>query len=111
MPRMRFSLLLAAVWFAGCPKSEFVEPPDSPVDVTLFPVVAGGSRLFADVNGARLEFDPTVKDAIVALGQCVDAMTAHHPRVSLVVKADIRPGHTGQLAAKVARVEDLLADG
>ncbi|HEU5242725.1 MAG TPA: thiamine-binding protein, partial [Ornithinibacter sp.] len=33
-----------------------------------------------------------------------------HPRVSLVVKADIRPGHTGQLAAKVARVEDLLAD-
>lgn len=75
MPRMRVSLLLAAAWFAGCPKSEFVEPPDSPVDVTVFPVVAGGSRLFADVNGARLEFDPTVKDALVALGQCVDATT------------------------------------
>jgi hypothetical protein len=25
-----------------------------------------------------------------------------------VVKADIRPGHTGQLAAKVARIEEIL---
>lgn len=72
---MRVPLLLAAVWLAGCPKSEFVEPPDNPLDVALFPAVTGGSRLFADVNGARLEFDPTVKDAIVALGQCVDATT------------------------------------
>jgi len=31
--------------------------------------------LFAEVNGARLEFDPTAKDALVALGQCVDATT------------------------------------
>ena len=75
MLRMRLPLLLAAVLVAGCPPSEYVEPPDSPLDVTLFPVVAGGSRIFADVNGARLEFDPTVKDAIVALGQCVDATT------------------------------------
>lgn len=68
------ALAAAAVWIAGCPPpSPYVEPPDSPLDITLFPVVAGGSRLFADVAGARLEFDPTVKDAIVALGQCVDA--------------------------------------
>lgn len=74
---LRLSLLLAAIWFAGCPKepSPYVEPPDSPLDVTLFPAVTGDSRLFADVAGARLEFDPTVKDAIVALGQCVDATT------------------------------------
>jgi len=31
-------------------------------------------------------------------------------RVSLVLKADIRPGYTGQLDAKVARVEERLAD-
>ena len=37
----------------------------------------------------------------------VDAATS--PRVGLVLKADIRPGHTGQLAAKVARIEDRLA--
>ena len=35
-------------------------------------------------------------------------MTSSHPRVSLVVKADIRPGHTGQLAAKVARIDEVL---
>ena len=37
-------------------------------------------------------------------------MTASHPRVSLVVKADIRPGHTGQLSSKVDRIESLLAE-
>ncbi|MDP2273008.1 MAG: hypothetical protein Q8K32_19885 [Archangium sp.] len=77
MPLMRLVSLAAAVWLLGCPTepSPYVEPPDSPLDLTLFPVVTGGSRLFADVAGARLEFDPTVKDAIVALGQCVDATT------------------------------------
>jgi uncharacterized protein YqgV (UPF0045/DUF77 family) len=47
---------------------------------------------------------------MAVLKQCVDAMTASHPRVSLVVKADIRPGHTGQLAAKVARIDELLGE-
>ncbi|GMA22956.1 hypothetical protein GCM10025864_07150 [Luteimicrobium album] len=32
------------------------------------------------------------------------------PRVSLVLKADIRPGHVGELDGKVRRVERLLAD-
>jgi uncharacterized protein YqgV (UPF0045/DUF77 family) len=41
----------------------------------------------------------------------VDAVAAASPRVSLVLKADIRPGFTGELEAKVARIDDLLADG
>ena len=61
------------------------------------------NAMFTNIEG---EWD----EVMAVLKQCVDAMTADHPRVSLVVKADIRPGHTGQLAAKVARVEDLLAD-
>lgn len=36
---------------------------------------------------------------------CVDRLAESAPRVSLVVKCDIRPGHTGQLTAKVERVE------
>jgi uncharacterized protein YqgV (UPF0045/DUF77 family) len=32
------------------------------------------------------------------------------PRVSLVLKADIRPGYTGQLTAKVKRIEDALGE-
>jgi hypothetical protein len=30
--------------------------------------------------------------------------------VSLVLKADIRPGYTGQLSAKVQRIEEALHD-
>jgi uncharacterized protein (TIGR00106 family) len=37
--------------------------------------------------------------------RAVQAVQARAPRVSLVLKADIRPGHTGQLRAKVDRVE------
>ena len=34
---------------------------------------------------------------------------AHAPRASLVLKGDLRPGHdTGQLQAKVSRVESKL---
>lgn len=32
------------------------------------------------------------------------------PRTSLVIKADIRPGHTGQLTEKVRRVEEALGE-
>ena len=39
-----------------------------------------------------------------------DAVGAVSPRVSLVLKADIRPGFTGQLDAKVQRVEERLKD-
>jgi uncharacterized protein YqgV (UPF0045/DUF77 family) len=37
-------------------------------------------------------------------------LVAASPRVSLVLKADIRPGFTGELDGKVARIEGLLAD-
>jgi uncharacterized protein (TIGR00106 family) len=43
--------------------------------------------------------------------QAVDAVAARAPRVSLVLKADIRPGHDDQLHRKVARVEESLAKG
>lgn len=60
------------------------------------------TSMFTTIEGEWDEVMAVVKDA-------VDAVAALTPRVSLVLKADIRPGHTGQLTAKVARVEDLLA--
>ncbi len=41
---------------------------------------------------------------------CVDRLAETAPRVSLVVKCDIRPGRTGELAAKVDRVEQRLRE-
>jgi uncharacterized protein (TIGR00106 family) len=43
--------------------------------------------------------------------RAVDAMAAGAPRVSLVLKADIRPGVTGALESKVASVERHLSGG
>jgi uncharacterized protein (TIGR00106 family) len=42
--------------------------------------------------------------------QAVDAVAARAPRVSLSLKADVRPGVTGALDAKVAAVERYLTD-
>jgi uncharacterized protein YqgV (UPF0045/DUF77 family) len=44
-------------------------------------------------------------ECMAVVKQAVDAVTAYGPRVSLVLKADIRPGHTGELTGKVERLE------
>jgi uncharacterized protein YqgV (UPF0045/DUF77 family) len=58
--------------------------------------------MFTTVEGEWDEVMGVVKGA-------VDALVAASPRVSLVLKADIRPGFTGELDGKVARIEGLLA--
>ena len=49
-------------------------------------------------------------EVMAVVKQAVDVVAAVAPRVSLVVKADIRPGVTGALEAKVAHVERRLAE-
>ncbi|MCO1579905.1 MTH1187 family thiamine-binding protein [Crossiella sp. SN42] len=62
------------------------------------------SSMFTTIEGEWDEVMAVVKRA-------VDAVAAYGPRVSLVLKADIRPGFTGQLTAKVERVEAHLTEG
>jgi len=51
----------------------------------------------------------TWDEAMAVVKKAVEAVQARAPRVSLVLKADIRPAHnSGQLAAKVERVEQAL---
>ena len=59
------------------------------------------NAMFTNIEGEWDEVMAVVKRA-------VDVVAAHSPRVGLVLKADIRPGHTGQLTAKVERVEGHL---
>jgi uncharacterized protein YqgV (UPF0045/DUF77 family) len=59
--------------------------------------------MFTNIEG---EWD----EVMAVVKQAVDVVAASAPRVSLVLKADIRPGYTGQLTAKVARVEQHLAE-
>src|SRR5215218_3483132 len=53
----------------------------------------------------------TWEEGMDVVRRAVEAVQARSPRVSLVLKADIRPGHTGQLASKVERVEAALRRG
>lgn len=47
-------------------------------------------------------------ECMAVVKQAVDAVADYGPRVSLVLKADIRPGHTRELTAKVERLEATL---
>ncbi len=57
--------------------------------------------MFTSVEG---EWD----DVMGVVKRAVDAVLANCERVSLVLKADIRPGTTGQLDDKVQAIEDRL---
>ncbi|MGC5310166.1 MTH1187 family thiamine-binding protein [Micromonospora zamorensis] len=50
-------------------------------------------------------------EVMAVVKQAVDVVAAQAPRVSVVLKADIRPGVTDALTAKVAHVENRLAQG
>ncbi|MEN0103395.1 MAG: thiamine-binding protein [Curtobacterium sp.] len=59
------------------------------------------SSMFTEIEGEWDEVMDVVKRATEAVG-------AYGTRVSLVLKADIRPGHTGELDGKLERLEAAL---
>ncbi|WP_299055478.1 thiamine-binding protein [uncultured Nocardioides sp.] len=59
------------------------------------------NAMFTNVEG---EWD----EVMAVVKQCVDVVAAVSPRVSLVLKADIRSGRTGELTGKVDRLEQAL---
>jgi len=61
------------------------------------------NSMFTNIEG---EWD----EVMAVVKQAVDVVAAVSPRVGLVLKADIRPGFTGEMSAKVERVERLLGD-
>lgn len=59
--------------------------------------------MFTTIEGEWDEVFAVVKQATEAVGR-------FGSRVSLVIKADIRPGYSGELTAKVERLESAIAD-
>jgi uncharacterized protein YqgV (UPF0045/DUF77 family) len=47
---------------------------------------------------------------MVVVKQAIDAVAAVAPRVSMVLKADIRPGVTDAMTSKVETLERLLSE-
>ena len=60
------------------------------------------TSMFTEIEGDWDTVMPVIQRATEAVG-------AGGHRVSLVIKADIRPGRTGELTGKVERVEERLA--
>ncbi len=60
--------------------------------------------MFTTIEGEWDEVFDVVKRATEAVG-------AFGSRVSLVLKADIRPGYTGETSGKLDRLEQALAEG
>ncbi|KHL11146.1 uncharacterized protein (TIGR00106 family) [Mumia flava] len=59
------------------------------------------NAMFTNIEG---EWD----EVMTVIREAVEAVAAVSPRVSLVLKADIRYGHTGMLHGKVQRIDELL---
>ncbi len=88
-----------------------VAPTSSNADGSMHEAVAAAVRvvresglpnrttsMFTEIEGEWDEVFEVVKRA-------TEAVAAYGSRVSLVLKADIRPGHTGELDGKVERLE------
>ena len=61
------------------------------------------SSMFTEIEGEWDEVMDVVKRA-------TEAVSAYGSRVSLVLKADIRPGYTGELRGKIDRLEKAISE-
>jgi len=59
------------------------------------------SSMFTEIEGEWDEVMEVVKQATMAVAK-------HGSRVSLVLKADIRPGYTGEINGKIDRLENAI---
>ena len=61
------------------------------------------SSMFTEIEGEWDEVMDVVKRATEAVGR-------YGSRVSLVLKADIRPGHTGEITGQIDRLQSALGE-
>ena len=108
-------LIAFSVAPSGAPSASIAPAPDGSVHDAVAAAVRvvresglphRTSSMFTEIEGEWDEVMAVVKAATEAVG-------AYGSRVSLVLKADIRPGYTGEIDAKLERLEDAIteADG
>ena len=90
--------------------SPAVSDPDGGVSTAVADAirVVRESGLPNETNAMFTNIEGEWDEVMSVIKRAVDVVAAESPRVSLVLKADIRPGHSGQLTAKVDRIEQLL---
>jgi uncharacterized protein (TIGR00106 family) len=70
--------------------------------------VVRSSGLPCETNSMFTNIEGEWDEVMAVVKQAVDVVAEHSPRVGLVLKADIRPGHSGELTGKVQRLEQHL---
>jgi uncharacterized protein YqgV (UPF0045/DUF77 family) len=87
------------------------DPGDASVSAAVADAVrvvrASGLPARTDAMFTTIEGD--WDECMEVVRQAVDAVSRYGSRVSLVLKADIRPGRTGELQGKVDRLEAAVA--
>ncbi len=68
------------------------------------------SGLPSETNSMFTNIEGEWDEVMAVIKQAVDVLAAQSPRVGLVLKADIRPGYTGQLTSKVERIQQHLRE-
>jgi uncharacterized protein (TIGR00106 family) len=66
------------------------------------------SGLPNETNAMFTNVEGTWDEVMSLIGQCVDRVAQDAPRVSVVIKVDVRPGQVGAMSAKVDSVERYL---
>jgi uncharacterized protein (TIGR00106 family) len=69
------------------------------------------SGLPNETNAMFTNVEGSWEDVMALINACVQRVNEDAPRVSVVIKLDVRPGHDHALTAKVDRVERYLAGG
>jgi uncharacterized protein (TIGR00106 family) len=67
------------------------------------------SGLPNETNAMFTNVEGSWDDVMALIHSCVDHLSHVAPRVSVVIKLDIRPGHDHALTEKVARIESYLS--
>src|SRR5947208_16056025 len=67
--------------------------------------VVRASGLPNETNAMFTNLEGEWDEVMAVVKQAVDVVAAVSPRVSLVLKADVRPGYNGRRTAKVERLE------
>ena len=85
-------------------------------DASVHDAVAAAVRIVRDsglpnrTTSMFTEIEGDWDECMAVVRECCEVLAASAPRVSLVLKADIRPGHTGELEGKVERLEAAIAE-
>lgn len=91
-----------------------IAPITSDPDGSLAPFVADmvkyirASGLPNETNAMFTNIEGEWDEVMAVVKGCVAIASQHSARLSLVLKADIRPGHTQMITGKVQRVENML---